>query len=118
MSESEKKHDIEALKKVIDFSAAISQGLEKALADGKIGFADAPLLTAPGVALFALLPVISSVVSEFKDLDEEEKKDLIAYAEAHFDLANDQAERLAERSFAIALALGDLLEDALSRDHG
>lgn len=116
MGESEKKYGIEELKKVVDFAADTHMSVDKSLADGKIDVADAPLLMAPAMSLFAMIGVITKVPAAFAELDEEEKSALIEYAKVKYDIADDKVEKLVEKSFALAVAVGDLIHDAVTGD--
>ena len=116
MPEDKKEYGIEALKKVVDLGAEFHMALVSAKSDGKINVADTHLLMKPGIALFRVVPVLSSVVKEFKELDETEKGELISYAKTTYQLDDQAAERSIERGFGLAVQLADYIEDELSGD--
>lgn len=116
MSESEKKYGIDALKKVVDFGGEVCAAYESAKADGKVDWKDLPAAFGPGKALIMLAPVIGSIPKEFGDLDEAEKGELKQHAMEKFSLSDKKAEKLVEKSFGLAVEIGDLVEDILSGD--
>jgi hypothetical protein len=116
MSESEKKHGIEAMKKVVDFAAQTHKAGELSMADGKIDLTDVPNLLPPGMALVQLLAVVGQLPKEFGDLDEQEKAEIAEYAKVTYNIADDKLELIIQRGLKIAIELGDLVEDAVTGD--
>jgi hypothetical protein len=116
MSEADKAHGIEALKKAIDFAASVHQGVELALQDGKVGLEDAGLLAQPVMSLFPLLQSLDQLPKDLADLDEEEKQEVRAYVEQVYDIQDDKVEMFVTRSLKVALDLGDLVHDAVAGD--
>jgi hypothetical protein len=100
------KLPIDEVKKLISSLAKVSNKVDDALEDDKITKAEGI-----GIALSSL-PDLFNVISngkaikaEFKDIDAEERKELIEFAANEFDLSNDQAEEAIEDIFAAALYL-------------
>lgn len=116
MSESEKKHGIESLKKGVDFLVALDVAREKAFADGKISLSDAGLAVDPAFKLLAFAPSAGQAVPELGELDESEKAELIEYAKATHSLSDKKAEKVIERVFGAVVHLFDTVEDVASGD--
>lgn len=116
MSESEKAHGIEALKKAVDVLASGAEAFDGAFADGKIGLEDVGGFVGVLVSAGALIPEVANIPKEFADLDEEEKAELNAHAVAALDLSDEKAEVVVERIFKIVVELGDLVHDLVSDD--
>jgi len=106
------KKGIENTKEVLVLGFTAGGVLKSAMADGKIGLEDLGLL-------MQLIPVagpafedIGEVVSEFKDLDEEEAKELLSFAAEKLTGVFTEAEMVEKinASLQVGLAIANLVK--------
>ena len=104
---------IETLKQTALTAIKFGQKLEDALADGKLSWGEG-LSLAIGVApdVFKLVPKASLIIAEYKDLSDEERKELAEFIVTELDLESDKVEVLVEKGFALLVALDELIEAA------
>lgn len=100
---------IKETKEVLDFVVSLAGALASGLEDGKLELVDAlgflPALTkAP-----AAFGDVSKVPAEFKDMSDEERQALLAYAKAELDFSDDELEQKVELGLQVALYLGQLV---------
>lgn len=101
----------EQTKDWVVFIAKLSNGLSKAMEDGKIGIGDAISLLPAMSAAFPALAGSGEIMSEISDLDESERQELVAVFKEELDLADDQVEAYAESGFEIATKLAKFIVD-------
>lgn len=104
---------IETLKQTALTAIKFGQKLEDALADGKLSWGEG-LGLAFGVApdVFKLVPKASLIVTEYKDLSDEERVELVAYIKDELDLTDDAVEEFVEEGFALLSQLDRFITTA------
>lgn len=112
MGEEQGPLGIEVLKEAALAGIKFGQKLEGDLADGKLSWAEG-LGLAVGSApdMFKLVPKSSQIIAEFKDLDDDEREELVEYVVAELDLESDKAEKIAEKAFDVLVSLDALIEE-------
>ena len=102
---------IENLKKLVSFACGFTKEIASAMADGKFktaeifGFFD-EIMEIPGV-----VKSFPAILAEIKDLTIDERKELEAYIQDKFDLANDKVEAVIEHSMSFAFSAVALVEE-------
>lgn len=92
-------------KEAVDFAIAVGTGVDKALADGKINFADIPVFLPSFLALVPAVENAEQIPLEFKLANEDEINELKAYIKSQLDLRDDQLEKFIEDAFGLALTV-------------
>lgn len=102
---------IKETKEVLDFVLALGNALGKAYEDGELKLADAlhfvPILSKAGPAFGD----ISKIAAELKDLSDEERQALTAYAKASFDIPDDKLESSLEMALEVGFYLAKLIAE-------
>lgn len=99
------KLGIESLKSVLKLGLALGNGIGKAMEDGKVDLTDIVYLMGALQAAPAAFLAVDKVQAEAKDLDASEMAELVAYAKAEFDLADDELEKKIEKSLEAGLVI-------------
>jgi hypothetical protein len=84
--------------------------VDVALEDGKVSGMEAINMTISAVpALYNVAKNGKQIVAEFKDLDDDERTDLIETVASELDLRSDYVEKKIEKGFAVAVAIEEFL---------
>jgi len=94
---------------VIDFAVALGQSVEKAKLDGKIDVTDIAYFMDPLMKLVPAVENIKAVKEEMLNASAEAKQELVAHFKAKLDIADDKLEMVIEESFALAIAVSNLV---------
>lgn len=97
------KIGIDGIWKVIDLALSLHQAYDKANADGKINFLDAPLLMKPALKIIPAVQAASMALKEIKDLDDLERADLLQRVKSSYDIADDIVEKKVEDGLDLVL---------------
>ena len=97
------KIGIEKLKKALAAVIGLGTTITESLADESISAGEWVKISFSGIKLAAAVKDFKALKIEFKDLDETEKAELIAYVETELDLENDQVEAMIEEAFAVLI---------------
>lgn len=106
---------IDETKDVVLFATLFADSIIKALADGKITFADAPYFFGAMIKLPKAISGIDKVPSEISDLDENEMKELIQIVKDNLGVPTDQCKIVVEKSLALVYAAFDLIKAATAK---
>lgn len=97
--------DMKETKEIVRFGLKLGKALQEAMEDGNINLIDA----------FKFLPVLkelktavegaAKIPAELKDMDDEERAELLDYFQEHFDLEDDELEAKVEMALDVGLAL-------------
>lgn len=99
---SEKMKDT---KELVYFVCELASALEQSLEDNSIGFGDLSYFFGALSSFGAAFEDCAEVLNELKQMTEDDKKDLYAYATENFDIQDDKIEALVEAALKIALDL-------------
>lgn len=100
---------MENIKKVLAFAFALGEAVDAARADGQIDYKDLPLLLDPVLKLGAAVDAAKLAAEELKNLTAEERAELDAWAQAEFDISNDELEVKIEKGLALALHVAEFV---------
>lgn len=104
------KLGIENLKEACITLINTGEKFDQALEDGKISGVEALTITVSSATGFiAIARKGKTILAEFKDLDDEERKDLIDSVSSELDLRSEYAEKKIEAGFNVAIAVGEFL---------
>lgn len=109
MSEQTQNAPIKETKELVSFLLAVHQAYQLSNADGKIDFKDLPHIYNPLMKSIQAFNGLDKIPAELKDLDDEERKELVELFKADFDLADDVLEQKIEEGFAVALQLAKFI---------
>ena len=102
------KYGIEGVKNILALGIECGNMADKMVKETGGRLAKAAHLMMIGDELFALTGVDwKNLGNEFKDIDPVEMKELYAFAEEKFDIANDEVEVIVEKSISTLMALGE-----------
>lgn len=108
------KEGITALKHVIDVVVTLAKTYEKVKEDGKVSFLDSIHIARVVPRVIKSVAKSGNALAEVQDLDADEKKELVAYFKAEFDLADDAAEKKVEDMLSMVTQYSSLLPQALT----
>jgi len=91
------------LKAFLAFPISLGMTYDKAMADGSVGLTDLPLLIEPSMKLMGVIESTPHVLSSVKDLNDEDRAELVAWAKSEFDIADDTAEKKIEDCLKLVL---------------
>jgi len=97
----------EALKTIVDISVTIDKDLE----DNKLSLMEKIDIAIKSIKLISVIKNIKVIWAQYKDLDDEEKAELITYFKEKFDLRNDLTEEIIERIFEAIINLQEIIGD-------
>lgn len=98
--------NVENFLALLDAAFKIQKGISAVAADGKAGFDDLKEVPALIGAVRQLWSVdYADILPEFKDLDDQEKAQVVARFKAGLDLDNDSLELNIEQGFEMAIEL-------------
>lgn len=106
MSENEKV-GIDHIITVMDGILAIGTDLATALEDGKLSMVETIGLSKNIPAAIAAIKAAPDLPAEIRDLDDEERAQIIAHFSEKFDLPNDELEQRVEKLFAISVNVAE-----------
>ena len=101
---------IENLKKSVKDVIEIGMTVAKATADGKINFSEGVQIAWETKDLYGIVNKWGEIKEEFNDLSEEEMEELKEYVETELEIDNDKVEVVIEKSFALLIAITDLIK--------
>jgi len=99
----------DSLKLILAFAMSMHKSYEGAQADGKIAVDDLPHLMDPMMKLLPAIQAAKNVPAEIKDLSDQERSDLMVWAKAEYDIADDVLEAKVEAGLAMVLHLASFL---------
>lgn len=99
----------ENLKKALKPFLDLHEAYDQAKADGTVDSKDLPLLVGPGLSFASGIPAMGAAVKEFKDLDSQERADILAWVKADYDIADDVLEEKVEAAFGLVLNIGSFI---------
>ncbi len=99
-----KEYGIDKIKDLADDLIDFGEGLDKRLADGKFTLAEKITLTPKLIAVATNFKDRKIIWLQFKDIDEQERQELIDYVANKLDLENDQAELMAEAIWGVIIS--------------
>lgn len=100
------------LKELVMFLVNTVVGVDKAMADGKLNLkSDWTYFVDAVKSLPAAVKDITQVPVEWQARTEEQMAELVAAVSEKFDIADDVAEKIVERSVEFALSAGDFVFD-------
>jgi hypothetical protein len=100
-----KEYGIDKIIDLADDLMAFGEGLDKRLADGKLTLTEKITLTPKLIAVATNFKDRKIIWLQFKDIDAEERQQLIDHVKKELDLENDQAELLAEAIWGAIISL-------------
>lgn len=100
---------IKETKEVVVFLAKVGEGVEKALADGKIDLSDALDFTGAVMAIGAAVSGVGEVPSELKDLDASEAAELVNAALAELPHLSGKALGVVKAALAVVVSVSSLV---------
>ena len=96
---------------VMEAAIAVGMDIADALEDGKFGWADTIGLAKNIPDVVSAAKAAKELPDELRDLDDEERDEIVAYFADKFDLDNDELEEKLERVFSVAVGLaGEVVE--------
>ena len=98
------KKGIENLKLAVAWGISLGSQIDKSLEDKKFRWFEAFGFVDELQALAELLPHIEDMAEEFRDLDTEEKNELVAFVSQEFNVAGEWAERITQVSLDTAVS--------------
>ena len=105
------KLGIENLKEVALFGINLAESVDKKLEDGKIGVFEGLDLLKDLKKLPKLIKAAPNAVDELKDLDADERKELVELVQKELDLRNDKVEQMVEKGIAAMANIAGLVDD-------
>ncbi len=102
---------IENLKAVALFGINLAESLDKKLEDGKINLFEGIGLLKDLKDIPDVIKAAPAAVEELKDLDQDEREELVALVQNELDLRNDNVEKLVERGINLTSEIAGLIED-------
>ena len=99
-----KNYGIEKLKMAVLWGISMADQLDRSLKDRKFKWFEAFGFVDELQALSELLPHLEEMGEEFKDLDTEEKNELIEFIGQEFSLGRDWAEKITQTSLDAAVS--------------
>ena len=107
---------VENLKKVLVATLHLANKIDEVTQDGFQPFSDLAALLPNLVDGVSVIKNAKDAWAEFKDLDEAEREEILAYVKEEFDIADDILEGVIEKALDTISAVADLvvtLRDAL-----
>ena len=102
---------LDSTKKVLAKGFSIADAIAEALDDKKVSFGESLELGAKLLGLVGMFKHMINIPAEFKDFTKEEQDDLIQFFVSEFDIPNDKAEEIVEKTFkGIVQLLGNAIE--------
>ncbi|MFA5688593.1 MAG: hypothetical protein WC959_05555 [Kiritimatiellales bacterium] len=112
--ETEEKVGIDSILEAMDFTLELGGDLDKKLDDGKLSAVEAMQLTAHLPAALRVVKSAKNIPAELQDLDDDERKQIVAHFAKKFELSDKDAEVLAERLFENMLNLAKDVTESIS----
>ncbi|MCD4681136.1 MAG: hypothetical protein K8S00_12195 [Bacteroidales bacterium] len=104
-----KEYGIDKIKDVADDLIELGEAIDKRLEDGEFTLLEKITLTPKVFALVGDFKDRKIIWLQFKDIDEQERQELINYVSEKLDLINDQAELIAEAIWGAIVSLGIII---------
>ena len=105
------KLGIENLKEACITLINTGEKFDQALEDGKVTGMEALTITVSSASGFiGIAKKGKAILAEFKDLDDDERTELLNYVALELDLRSDYIEKKIEAGFNVAIAVGEFLE--------
>ena len=99
------------IKEALHVGITIGLKVADAWEDGKVSLGEGVGIALKAVKIWGIAKDAKEIYAEFKDLDEVEKEELIAYFVDEFDLENDSIEYIIEQAFALIIQMSDFVND-------
>jgi len=99
----------DSLKKLLKFPLGFHMAYEKSKADGTVGLDDLAHFVPALIDLPSAISNAGTALEELKDLDEVERRDVLDWAKAEYDLADDVLEARVEAGLGLVLELARFL---------
>lgn len=97
------------LKAVLAFPLSVHMAYDKAQADGKMDVSDVGYLMDPVMKLIPAVQEASGALEQLKNLNDEGRADINAWAKSEYDIADDVLEEKIEAGLDVALSIGVLI---------
>jgi hypothetical protein len=104
------KLGIEKLKEALGIVIDIATITDKSLEDKKLSTLEKISIGIKALKLVTVIKNIKPIIAEYKDLDEAEKAEIIAYFKEKFDLRNDIIEDVIEKIFETLLSFNEIFD--------
>jgi len=110
------KHNIESIKKAVDFGQNLAEALHKSLKDGKINLLDIPHVFPVIKDVADLSNELPKLVDELGDLSDTEQDELHAYIRAKY--PDSKPEEVVQKSLTFALSIYSRVKDTVEEAKG
>lgn len=100
---------VDGIKALLAFPLAVHMAYDKAKSDGTIDITDAAFLVDPLMKAIPAFQLVQQALDELKDLDETERGDVLAWAKAEYDIADDELELKVEKALGVALSIAEFV---------
>ncbi len=104
-----KEYGIDKIIAVADDLMELGEAIDKRMEDGKMTWMEKVTLTPKVFALVDDFRNRDIIWLQFKDIDDQERQELIDHVKAELDLRNDQAELIAEAIWNAIVSLGIII---------
>jgi len=111
---AEVRQGIQETKDVVKFVIRLGEAGAKSLEDGKFSVSDLSNFINAAGALPAAIGGIGSVPAELKDMDVDERAELLAYIKEEFDIAEENIEAVVEKALTAVIGLFDLIKEIIA----
>ena len=101
--------EVQQIKDVVAPLLKLHMAYDKAMVDGKLGVEDIAFLVEPLIGLPAAISGAEAAVEQLKVLTEEGRKDVLDWAKASYDIADDELELKVESGLGLVLELAKFL---------
>ena len=108
------RQGIQETKDVVKFVIRLGEAGAKSLEDGKFSVSDLSNFINAAGALPAAIGGIGSVPAELKDMDVDERAELLAYIKEEFDIAEENIEAVVEKALTAVIGLFDLIKEIIA----
>lgn len=99
------KLGIKETKDLVRFGLSLGKGIQEAMEDGKIDLLDAMKFLPVLKDLKPAIEGAKEIPAELKDMDDEERAELLDFFQKEFDLEDDELELKVEAGLQVALSL-------------
>lgn len=98
------QYSLKETKEMLDFVLEMAEVSEKVFVDGKFEMSKLALFMGPLMMIQPALDNVADVEKELRDMDDEERAELVAYIQEKVDLEDDKAEMILERALEMVVA--------------
>lgn len=108
--------EVDKIKAVLEFPLSLHMAYDKAKADGQLDVSDLGYLLDPLGKLPGSITGAKEALTQVKDLDAAERDDVLAWAKASYDIADDELEQKVEAGLELALSVAKFLGELQDED--